>query len=309
MYLLELTPYSVDYFVEEMLVGRHDNEKNKYLKTRFLSIIPKLIDEEKKYQELARNEKLHQITKHDSISLHLKGQLNGSIPQIITSAEMSKLYSSFFVGERKSTSKSREVYNAIMANTSHNLCPYCSHRDVKTVDHYLPKSKYTLLSIVPANLLPCCSDCNKDKGEDVQLTKNKMLIHPYFDKVEHLDWLNCEVVKNEWPITFTYAVSDDIEDDTLKARIAYQFNLLKLDVLYADNATREFNKRVKTLVNEYNSQPENNALTFIEDNIESYKLENKNSWQTKMFEALKKSDWFQVEVLPQLEEEYVNKRM
>lgn len=309
MYSLEQTSFLIKNFYDEMLEGRHDNSQNNYLKTRLESIKPILIDEEMNYKQYADKGNLHQIPKKESISIPTGTRLHKTIPELVTSKDMKKVYSNYFVGKKDSTNKGREVYDAIMANTYFNLCPYCSHRDVKTVDHYLPKSTYISFSIIPANLLPCCSDCNKDKGDDIQSTKDRMLIHPYFDKVDHLDWLKCKVVEQEWPITFKYRISDDIEDYILKSRMDNQFNLLNLDILYADNATREFNKRVKILVNEYNSNPENKALHLIERNIETYKSENQNSWQTKMYEALKESEWFQNEALPNLEEEYINKRL
>jgi hypothetical protein len=75
--------------------------------------------------------------------------------------------------------------------------------------------------------------------------------------------------------------------------------------LYADNATREFNKRVKSLVKEYNSNPSNQGLDFINENIDSYEHENKNSWQSQMFVALKNSKWFLQVALPELQTYYI----
>lgn len=217
---------------------------------------------------------------------------------------MEQVYSNYFVGEVDSLKIGRKVYESIMSNTYSNLCPYCSHRDVKTIDHFLPKSKFSSLVIVPANLVPCCSDCNKDKSDDFKLTDDKMLIHPYFDDISNLNWLKCTVNEDVWPITFSYTVSNDISNSKLKSRIKQQFNLLNLNKLYADNATREFNKRVKIIIKEFASNPESKAFDFIEENIDSYRSENENSWQTKMFVALKESSWFIDEALPKLQEYY-----
>ncbi|MBJ7570898.1 hypothetical protein JG789_06730 [Bacillus halotolerans] len=304
MYLLNLPKYTIKDYFEDFLDGRHDNSKNNYIKTRLLAAKSIFIDAEKNYQELATGKLLHTIDDHDIIAIPNNVKLDNKIPRIINASDMEKAYTNFLVDKPMSQKIGRKVYESILSNTTHNLCPYCSHRDVKTVDHYLPKAKYISYAITPLNLLPCCSDCNKDKLDSHSLIEENMLIHPYFDDISQIDWLECRVIENSWPISFAYEVSDDITDLILKSRIMYQFKLLNLGKLYADNATREFNKRVKSLLKEYNSNPSNKALDFINDNLESYLYDNPNSWQTKLFKALKKSKWFAEDALPKLQKFY-----
>ncbi|MED4174901.1 HNH endonuclease signature motif containing protein [Halalkalibacterium halodurans] len=304
IHLLKRPIYSIENYYEDMLKGRHDNEKNNFLKTRLLSIKSKLIDEENTYQYLAEKKELYTISELDTISIPTIKELGDSIPKTINAAEMEKVYTNFLVDKQDSKKIGRKVYDSILSNTYYNLCPYCSHREAKTVDHYLPKSKFIHFAVTPINLVPCCSDCNKDKLDDYNLIEEKMLIHPYFDEISLIDWLKCEVNEKIWPITFSYQVSNTITDSVLKSRINYQFKLLNLGKLYADNAAREFNKRVKSLVKEYNSNPSDKAMDFLNDNYESYYSENTNSWQTKMFEALKSSRWFIGEALPNLQSFY-----
>lgn len=134
-----------------------------------------------------------------------------------------------------------------------------------------------------------------------------MLIHPYFDDLDEIDWLNCRVIEDTLPVNFTYEVSDSITDYTLRSRINYQFNLLELGKLYADNAAREFTRRLTSLIREYNSNPTNKAKDFLNDNYLTNKYVNLNSWQTKLFLALKQSEWFAEFALPRLEEFYMKK--
>jgi hypothetical protein len=305
MYYLQMPKYSIKDYFEKMLKGRHNNEKNNFIKTRLLAVQSKLIDEESTYQSLAEKKELYSISEQDTISIPTDILLDDSIPKIINATEMEKVYSNFLVDNPESNKMGRKVYNSILSNAYFNLCPYCSHREVKTVDHYLPKSKFISFAVTPINLLPCCSDCNKDKLDDYNLEPEKMLIHPYFDDISSIDWLECRVNENILPITFSYEVSDSITDSVLKSRITNQFELLSLGKLYADNATREFNKRVKSLINEYRSNPTNKAMDFLNDNYESYLFDNKNSWQTKMFKALKESRWFLNDALPNLHNVYL----
>lgn len=305
MYLLDKPRLSVENFYKDILYNRHNNEKNQFLITRLLLIEQQLIEEEKKYNVLASTQELYSITEQRTISIDNSIELNENFPRQISSKEMQKVYNDYLVDKPGSSKIGRKVYNSIFSNTYYSLCPYCSHREVKTLDHYLPKSKFILHVVNPLNLLPSCSDCNKEKLNDLTLSKDKMLIHPYFDDVSNVDWLACEVEESTWPVTFTYKVSENITNTNLKSRIDYQFKLLNLNKLYADNATREFYKRVKLLIKEFNSNPSNKAMDFINDNYESYRYENTNSWQTKMFEALGNSEWFIEEALPNLESYYL----
>ncbi|WP_404274725.1 HNH endonuclease [Exiguobacterium undae] len=297
--------YSLEDFFEEMLLGRHNNEKNSFLITRLLSVQPLLVIKEKAYENLAGKKELHTTEAHDTIFIPFHVKLDSLIPRTVIIAEMEKVYKSFFVDKPDSIKIGRKVYDSILQNTEYNLCPYCSHREVKTVDHYLPKSKFISFAVTPLNLLPCCSDCNKAKLDDYNPFEEKMLIHPYFDDLSSVDWLDCNVKECTWPITFSFEVSEDIADSVIKSRLKYQFKLLGLDKLYADNATREFRKRVKSLVKEYDSDKSNEALDFLDDNYESYYYDNANSWQTKMFKALKSSIWFRKEALPKLKKFYM----
>lgn len=304
MYRLNIPEYTIEDFFDDLLKGRHNNTKNNFLKTRLIHIKSDLVEAEKQYMRLAEKQALHSVTVHKAISIPNSVELDDDIPKSIFDWEMEKVYSNYLVDAPGSQKIGRKVYESILSNTYYNLCPYCSHREVKTVDHYLPKTDFISFAIIPVNLLPCCSDCNKDKLDNYELNAEKMLIHPYFEEIRDIQWLKCKVRENSWPITFTYEVSNDIPDTVLKSRINYHFNLFNLGSLYADNATREFNKRVRSLVREYNSNPLKKALNFINDNFESYSFDNINSWQAKMFEALLNSKWFLEVALPLVQSYY-----
>lgn len=64
------------------------------------------------------------------------------------------------------------------------VCPYCDinkiNKDSVSVDHYLPKSTFPILSIYPDNLIVSCKACNESiKGENYLLP----IIHPYYEDV------------------------------------------------------------------------------------------------------------------------------
>ena len=91
----------------------------------------------------------------------------------------------------------RPVYNAL--KLAARRCPLCGHRDVSTLDHYLPKTAFPLLCVTPSNLVPACSDCNKVKSDALPATAADQTLHPYFDDADQDAWLKAEVVQARRP--------------------------------------------------------------------------------------------------------------
>ncbi|PGL47818.1 hypothetical protein CN922_21900 [Bacillus cereus] len=90
----------------------------------------------------------------------------------------------------------------------YKVCPYCDmnkiNRDLVSVDHFLPKSKFPILSIFPDNLIVSCKGCNENiKGENIKTP----IAHPYYEEVanhftfqvddSNLDQFKIEVKMNE----------------------------------------------------------------------------------------------------------------
>ncbi|MER2226621.1 MAG: HNH endonuclease signature motif containing protein [Carnobacterium sp.] len=263
---------------------------------------------------------IFQETKLDEMSLvEIKSTLNNTsikealnlitdsnlknILSYIDSEAMKKVYEKYLVNTKESQNIGRKVYEHVMLLSENNLCPYCLQGTVSTVDHYLPKAYFIEYAITPINLLPCCFDCNKNKKDTRLLQEDKMFINPYFDNLKDTRWLGCKV-NEHWPITFTYYVREDIEDDILKERLKTHFRNLKLGSLYASNAVTYFRGRIKEIVNEYNSndlKPPIESLRSSKESIEDYNL---NSWEAKIYEALLNSNWFLEIAIEELQEKY-----
>src|SRR5262245_19880217 len=75
-------------------------------------------------------------------------------------SEMVAVYDNRLV---KKTAPGRRIYDKIFTSAPNDKCPLCGHRNVKTLDHYLPKALFPALTVTPINLIPACSDCNKAK--------------------------------------------------------------------------------------------------------------------------------------------------
>lgn len=61
------------------------------------------------------------------------------------------------------------------------FCPYCLLNSPDTLDHYIGQSEFPEYSVLSKNLIPCCYDCNRKKGELWRKDKLRRIIHFYND--------------------------------------------------------------------------------------------------------------------------------
>ncbi|WP_217993768.1 hypothetical protein [Bacillus toyonensis] len=80
------------------------------------------------------------------------------------------------------TPSSLTNFRAIMS--LNRVCPYCDmnkiNKELVSVDHFLPKVSFPILSIYPENLIVSCKGCNENiKGENIKIP----IAHPYYEEV------------------------------------------------------------------------------------------------------------------------------
>jgi hypothetical protein len=83
----------------------------------------------------------------------------------------------------------RTLYNALKV-APYNRCPTCMERDIGALDHFLPQERWARLAIVPANLVPICTQCNTAKRALYGTDANTHFLHPYFDDLGTYEWLS-----------------------------------------------------------------------------------------------------------------------
>lgn len=198
-----------------------------------------------------------------------------------------------YLYERKLLKEGRTHYDELMTSAPHDTCPYCSQRKVKSLDHYLPKTRYPSFSITPMNLVPCCSDCNKDKGAPDPGLEEEQIIHPYYDDIGGVIWLNAEIIERE-PVAVVFNVAEfSSADEILHARITQQFELLGLGKLYSSHAAEEL-ENINGVLTALKRVPDRNALVdYLQLQYDSCFDRHPNSWNTAMYRALLSSEWFQ----------------
>lgn len=97
-------------------------------------------------------------------------------------------------------------------------CPLCGSGALGSLDHYLPRKEYNEFSIMRANLVPACANCNSGaKGTTYKGAPGERLIHPYFDS-----WADQEIwfVEVQGPFeAATFKAKPSSHLDNVKNRI------------------------------------------------------------------------------------------
>jgi len=184
----------------------------------------------------------------------------------------------------------RHIYDAI--RNSQLVCPHCGQGVVKTLDHYLPKSRYPHFSVLPDNLVLCCRDCNTAKLEKWPSTFEQQTFHPYFDDLTNERWLFARaIVSGGASLEFFVAAAPGWGDDDL-ARATRHFEVFDLGRQFAIFAAQDISTIKSTLRRIF----ETGGADAVQQNLcgtaDSARDAHLNSWKTATYEALADSQPF-----------------
>lgn len=204
----------------------------------------------------------------------------------VTDVELRALYNNQFVNKQ---GPERKTYDKILLGA--RRCPFCSHRQPRTLDHYLPKETFSEFSIFSANLVPCCRDCNSEKLGRV-LSEEEQLLHPYFDSISDFDWLDCDIsYMNGAPIYRFFVANIGIPEPLLR-KMRYQMRELGLDTLYALEAADEVGGITSHLTDIFEAEQSDGVRLFLGEQADSRSKYDRNSWQAVLYRALSFNDQF-----------------
>ena len=214
---------------------------------------------------------------------------NTKVADVVSNDEMSKVYTDKMA---KKSAPGRKHYDKLMASPKNGICPLCGQRIVSTLDHYLPKKKYSVLAVTPSNLIPACKDCNKDKGEKEFTNSCEETIHPYFDDIENEQWLFASVIEDEVIAITFYVKHPSSWSEILYKRVKRHFEIFNLNVLYSSHAAEEICNIRYSLLKVYRNSGSMELKNFIKEFWESHEYAHLNSWKTAMYKSLYENDWF-----------------
>lgn len=249
-------------------------------KLRLEGIREQIENAEQAFDQQAVITELHIIAETNEIA-----GANGNV----TAKEMEQLYDRHMARQK---SRGRNIYDKIMMAATHGQCPFCGHLPVSTLDHSLPKAHYPALAVTPFNLIPCCKDCNHNKGTSGPNSPETQFLHAYYDDVTADRWLYAKIVEGSPPAA-TFFVDPPAHWDVATAtRVQRQFSALKLGKLYASQAGRQLQNIKRSLNNMYKAAGLEAVREDLEDRSGSCADVSVNSWEGALYEAASQSDWY-----------------
>jgi hypothetical protein len=270
---LPLPNFDVKAAVELCASGITIAERAKVL----LEALPAIQNAEATYKELATTGQLFKISASVDVTPQLSGALMGTV------------YSSHFM---RAGAPSRSLYDAIRFAPAYGICPLCGQRTVASVDHYLAQSHHPVFNLTPANLVPACSDCNKNKLAKLALSAEQQTLHPYFDDLGNERWLVADIGETV-PPTIMYRVRPPADwTPVLSKRVQHHFEVMRLAELYAAQAASEL-ADISFGLHEVGDSGGGAAVrTHLYGEFASRCARDPNSWKTAFYEGLCVSNWF-----------------
>jgi hypothetical protein len=247
------------------------------LKGRLSSVCSSIVSAASEYESAAEISELYKLPVHKDIE------------GIISSKEMSDVYD---LRMARQGTPGRAIYDRLRASPPHGRCPLCGQRIVSTLDHYLPKASFPAYAVLPTNLIPVCSECNKEKHQKHAICAENQFLHPYYDNVDDAIWLCADVVETTPAAIRFYVVAPAQWSPTKAQRLQYHFKTLKLAGLYgsyAASALVDIRDRLCRLYDEEGPQGIRNYLLL---EAASRKAAYKNSWQSAFYSALAENEWY-----------------
>lgn len=208
---------------------------------------------------------------------------------VVTGVELRAVYRDRFA---KLRSSGRLYYDQIITSAPNGRCTLCAHRDVATLDHFLPQTFYPVLVVTPLNLVPACSDCNKTKLDTIPACDESVTLHPYFDNIEADEWLVAEIQETS-PASVHFRVQPPTHwSSVLAARVMNHFDFFGLAELYSAQAAEELLNIRFYLRKLFGTSGVVGVTAHLTEMSASRARAHVNSWQTAAYKAFAASSWF-----------------
>lgn len=262
------------------------NKPNLDIETFFLGCLPLSERNQKRINALAvKNEAIIKGQEYDEITV--QGQIH-TLEANEDYGILVDVYNGIYRG------RAREKYDCILSSAKNNICPFCSHGIVSTVDHFLPKEKYTPYAILPFNMVPCCSLCNKNKLDYSPNLRETTILHPYYDNIDDIEWLKatCLYINDGYIINFF--INPDIIDNAIYQRIYKHFELLKLGKTYTSQVAQEITVQssyIKKMIMDQGYTAAD-VEEYLLSEAQKYLVLGKNTWKYTMYIALARNQNF-----------------
>ncbi len=171
-------------------------------------------------------------------------------------------------------------------------CQYCNIGEPSTMDHYLPQEEFPEFAALSINLLPCCSKCNTEKGEEWQINGNRRIINYYFDDLPNVDYLFCTITFRNGNALANFSLNTNAVAAGIAAVITNHFQDLDLLERYRIRSGGEIVEVRDAIMQKANKNLLHMRTELIADANALKNRKGQNYWRAVLKIALANSDQF-----------------
>lgn len=186
--------------------------------------------------------------------------------------------------QRLNESAPGKVIRGEILGLANGKCPLCDVGLVKTLEHSFPKSAYPRLAVDPMNLVPCCRDCNFNRG----VGSGNGGMNPYVDDWATANqWLSASVVSQAQPylLRFQPMWNPNISP-AQHLRLQLHFDDYGLDERYQLQAIDEFMLLQASLVRISPTLSKEMIFEVLKERLfNCVSVRGSNHWQTAAYAA------------------------
>ena len=151
----------------------------------------------------------------------------------------------------------------------------------------IAKTIYPTYAVTPYNLVPVCKDCNFAKSDSIMIPDSAPL-HPYYDEVDSINWLEAQLIERDEGIVAEFSVSQDLQksDVCLYQRLKRHMDLYYLNKAYAIQATTEIAENLPFWKKKYKEWGREEFKTYLTELLAAKESFQYNTWNTALLRAL-----------------------
>ena len=160
-------------------------------------------------------------------------------------------------------------------------CPSCNISTASDLDHFLPKDEFPSLALFSRNLIPCCTECNRNKERGPLAC----FIHPYYDDLS-LPILRANVTLEFGAVVVTFSIQSAQLPSPFRERIENHYNKLDLKERYNLEAQERLSQYRLSLFDTHQS----GGVQAVRQDLQRKRAEalfyGPNHWEAALLDAL-----------------------
>jgi 5-methylcytosine-specific restriction endonuclease McrA len=189
-----------------------------------------------------------------------------------------------------SHSKDSELHKILdTMRRKHGLlfCPSCGESGkLGTLDHYLPKAIYPELSIFLINLTPMCTDCQGEKGTDIEDEYGrKLFIHPYFDSIDEVLLSLSIAAPFSNPSSFIIEIPNDVQEP-MRSLIERHLSGVDFHNRFEDFCIGSYPAFLGTIADEREDGDPDTAFRIVRRFLRKEERMNPNKWEAIFYRGI-----------------------